>query len=131
MVWSDIPRSADRDATDLPAADRSRTFRRNSGGYLLRHETPPFGGSAHHQFEYADSGKLGYHLSCPPYRVNLRRYPATHHRTQAGITLTQAAHHLDTRPTLISRLERSFYHNHDLATRYQQWINSRQPTCTK
>lgn len=37
-------------------------------------------------------------------------------RTQAGIILTQAAHRLDTEPTLISRLERGLYHNHDLAT---------------
>ena len=54
-----------------------------------------------------------------------------HHRTQAQITLTQAAHRLDTQPTLISRLERGLHHNHQLATRYQQWINTRQPICTK
>ena len=52
-------------------------------------------------------------------------------RTQAQITLTQAAHRLDTQPTLISRLERGLYHNHQLATRYQQWTNTRQPICTK
>ena len=54
-----------------------------------------------------------------------------HHRTQARITLTQAAHRLDTQPTLLSRLEGGLYHNHQLATRYQQWINTRQPICTK
>ena len=54
-----------------------------------------------------------------------------HHRTQARITLTHAAHRLDTQPTLLSRLERGLYHNHQLATRYQQWINTRQPICTK
>ena len=28
-------------------------------------------GSAHHQFKYPDSAKLGYHLECPSKRVNL------------------------------------------------------------
>ena len=71
-----------------------------------------------------------YHLLTDPpptpHGTDLR-----HHRTQARITLTQAAHRLDTQPTLISRLERGLYHNHQLATRYQQWINTRQPICTK
>ena len=61
-----------------------------------------------------------------PHRNNLR-----HHRTQAQITLTYAAHHLDTQPTLISQLERGLHHNHHLATRYQQRLNTRQPTYNK
>ena len=28
MVWSDTPRSSDKEATDLPAASRSSTLRR-------------------------------------------------------------------------------------------------------
>ena len=51
-------------------------------------------------------------------------------RQQEGITITEAAHRLNTQPTLLSRLERGLHHNHQLATRYQQWINTRQPTCT-
>ena len=50
-------------------------------------------------------------------------------RRQARITLTHAAHRLDTQPTVLSQLERGIYHNHHLATRYQQWITTRQPIC--
>ena len=52
-----------------------------------------------------------------------------HHRTQARITLTHAAHRLDTQPTVLSQLERGLHHNHQLATRYQQWLNTQQPIC--
>ena len=43
-------------------------------------------------------------------------------RQQARITLTHAAHRLDTQPTVLSQLERGLHHNHHLATRYQQWL---------
>ena len=51
-------------------------------------------------------------------------------RQQAGVTITQAAQALGTHPARISELERGRNHNHHLATRYQQWINTRQPTYT-
>ena len=50
-------------------------------------------------------------------------------RQQARITLTHAAHRLDTQPTVLSQLERGLSHNHHLATRYQQWLNTHQPIC--
>ena len=70
-----------------------------------------------------------HHLTTnPPPTPNC---PELHNRRQHhGITVTQAAHHLDTQPTLLPRPERGLYHNHQLATRYQHWINTRQPTCT-
>ncbi len=43
-------------------------------------------------------------------------------RHQANIALTTAAQALDTHPSRISALERSTHHNHDLATRYQNWL---------
>ena len=48
-------------------------------------------------------------------------------RQQGGLTITRAAEHLNTHPTLISQLERGHYHNHQLATRYQQFL-TRHPT---
>ena len=45
-------------------------------------------------------------------------------RNAAGITVTTAAAALETRPILISRLERSIHHNHDLAARHQTWLAS-------
>ena len=69
-----------------------------------------------------------YHLLTDPpptpHGTDLR-----HYRTQARITLTQAAHRLDTQPTLLSQLERGLYHNHQLAIRYQHWL-TQQPICT-
>ena len=69
-----------------------------------------------------------YHLLTDPpptpHGTDLR-----HHRTQARITLTHAAHRLDTQPTVLSQLERGLHHNHQLATRYQQWLNTQQPIC--
>ena len=69
-----------------------------------------------------------YHLLTDPpptpHGTDLR-----HRRTQARITLTRAAHHLDTQPTVLSQLERGLHHNHQLATRYQHWL-TQQPICT-
>ena len=47
-------------------------------------------------------------------------------RLNAGLTLTTAAETLGTWPNRLSELERGRRHDHDLATRYQQWLN--QPT---
>ena len=69
-----------------------------------------------------------YHLLTDPpptpHGTDLR-----HHRTQARITLTHTAHRLDTQPTVLSQLERGLSHNHHLATRYQQRLNTQQPIC--
>ena len=69
-----------------------------------------------------------YHLLTDPpptpHGTDLR-----HRRTQARITLTRAAHHLDTQPTVLSQLERGLHHNHQLATQYQHWL-TQQPICT-
>ena len=48
-------------------------------------------------------------------------------RQQANITLTHAAHALQTHTTLLSQLERGRRHNHHLATQYQQWLTSLTP----
>lgn len=48
-------------------------------------------------------------------------------RQQAGITITQAARALKTQPSRISALETGRDHNHQLASRYQNWL-SRHPT---
>jgi len=45
-------------------------------------------------------------------------------RNQARMTLTDAADKLQVHPTLVSLLERGLHHNHQLATRYQQWIDT-------
>ncbi len=62
-----------------------------------------------------------YHLLTDPpptpHGTDLR-----HRRTQARITLANAAHHLDTQPSALSQLERGLHHNHQLATRYQHWL---------
>ena len=69
-----------------------------------------------------------YHLLTDPpptpHRTDLRHRPQ-----QTRITLAHAAHHLDTQPTVLSQLERGLHHNHQLATRYQQWL-TQQPICT-
>ena len=71
VVWSDTPRSADRDATDLPAANRSRALRRKLGGYRYGMRPLPYG-SAHHLSNMTTPEnwgitwppeKLGHHLS--------------------------------------------------------------------
>ena len=48
-------------------------------------------------------------------------------RHQARQTLTDVAQQLQVHPTLISLLERGLHHNHQLATRYQQWLNLNPP----
>ena len=48
-------------------------------------------------------------------------------RQQGGITITQAAQGLRTHPARISELERGLHHNHQLATRYQNWLRTHQP----
>ena len=45
-------------------------------------------------------------------------------REEAGITVTQAARALGTRPVRISELELGRNHNHQLATRYQRWLHT-------
>ena len=48
-------------------------------------------------------------------------------RQKAQITLTHAAQALHTHPNRISELERHQYHNHQLATQYQQWLTAPAP----
>ena len=48
-------------------------------------------------------------------------------RQQGGITLTHAAQELGTHPSRISALEHGRDHNHHLASRYQNWLRTRQP----
>ena len=45
-------------------------------------------------------------------------------RQDAGITVTQAARAIGTRPARISELELGRNHNHHLATRYQRWLRT-------
>ena len=48
-------------------------------------------------------------------------------RQEAGVTITQAAQALGTRPVRISELELGRNHNHQLATRYQRWLRTHHP----
>ena len=47
-------------------------------------------------------------------------------RQKAGITVTQVARALGTRPARISEIELGRNHNHQLATRYQTWLHTHQ-----
>lgn len=47
-------------------------------------------------------------------------------RQNAGVTITEAARTLGINPARISALERGRDHNHHLATRYQNWLRTRQ-----
>ena len=47
-------------------------------------------------------------------------------RQNTRITLAQAATALQTYPTRLSQFERGIYHNHQLATRYHQWLTTHQ-----
>ena len=47
-------------------------------------------------------------------------------RVAAKISLQTAADHLNTWPIRLSRLERGLDHNNNLATRYQNWLNTQQ-----
>ena len=67
-----------------------------------------------------------YHLlTNPPPTPNGALLRTQRHHTQ--ITLTHAATALQTHPNRISQLERSLYHNHHLATQYQQWLTQQNP----
>ena len=48
-------------------------------------------------------------------------------RKNALTTLTHAATALQTYPARLSQLERGIYHNHQLATRYHQWLTTLTP----
>ena len=48
-------------------------------------------------------------------------------RQHAGVTITQVAQALGTRTARISELERGRDHNHQLATRYQNWLRTHEP----
>ena len=67
-----------------------------------------------------------YHLlTNPPPTPNGALLRTQRHQTQ--ITLTHAATALHTHPNRISQLERGLYHNHHLATQYQQWLTQQNP----
>ncbi len=66
-----------------------------------------------------------YHLlTNPPPTPNGAQLRTLRHKTH--ITLTHAAQALHTHPNRISELERGIYHNHQLATHYQQWLTTQQ-----
>ena len=66
-----------------------------------------------------------YHLlTNPPPTPNSAQLRTLRHKTH--ITLTHAAQALHTHPNRISELERGIYHNHQLATQYQQWLTTQQ-----
>ena len=48
-------------------------------------------------------------------------------RQKTRTTLAQAATAVHAHPTRISQLERGLYHNHQLATRYHQWLTTPNP----
>ena len=48
-------------------------------------------------------------------------------RQNTHTTLAQAATAVHAHPTRISQLERGLYHNHQLATRYHQWLTAQNP----
>ena len=61
-------------------------------------------------------------ITNPPPTPNCARLRTR--RQRAGITLTQAARALGTHPTRISALELGRDHNHQRATRYQDWLRT-------
>ena len=65
-------------------------------------------------------------LTNPPPTPNCARL--RNQRQQGGITITQAAQALRTHTARISQLERGLHHNHQLATRYHNWLRTRAPT---
>ena len=64
-------------------------------------------------------------LTNPPPTPNCARL--RRRRQHANITITQAAHQIGTHPSRISALEHGREHNHQLATRYQNWLHTHQP----
>ena len=61
-------------------------------------------------------------LTNPPPTPNCARLRTQ--RQDAGITVTQAAQAIGTRPARISEIELGRNHNHQLATRYQTWLRT-------
>ena len=61
-------------------------------------------------------------ITNPPPTPNCARLRSR--RLQAGITITQAAQALRTHPSRISALELGRDHNHQRATRYQDWLRT-------
>ena len=66
-------------------------------------------------------------LTNPPPTPNCAKLRSE--RRQAGITVTEAARAIRTHPSRISALELGRDHNHQLATRYHNWL-TQQPICT-
>ena len=64
-------------------------------------------------------------LTNPPPTPNGARLRAR--RLNAGVTITQAAQAIGTHTARISELELGRDHNHQLATRYQRWLRTREP----
>ena len=65
-------------------------------------------------------------ITNPPATPNCARLRSR--RQQRGITVTEAARTLGTYPSRISALELGRDHNHQLATRYQRWLRTSEPT---
>jgi len=61
-------------------------------------------------------------ITNPPPTPNCARLRSR--RQEAGITVTQAAKALRTRPARISEIELGRNHNHQLATQYQAWLRT-------
>ena len=74
---------------------------------------------------------LKRHIAREIYRLITDPHPTPNcarlrsHRLQASITITQAAQALRTHPSRISALELGRDHNHQRATRYQNWLRTR------
>ncbi len=64
-------------------------------------------------------------LTDPPPTPNCAKLRSR--RQQSGITVTEAARTLGTYPSRISALELGRDHNHQLATRYQRWLQTHEP----
>ena len=64
-------------------------------------------------------------LTNPPPTPNCARLRSR--RRDAGITITQAAQAIGTHTARISELELGRNHNHQLATKYQTWLRTREP----
>ncbi len=68
------------------------------------------------------AGEIHRPLTNPPPTPDYARLRTR--REDAGVTVTQAARALGTHPTRISALELGRDHNHQLATRYQDWLRT-------
>ena len=64
-------------------------------------------------------------LTNPPQTPNGAHLRCLRQNTQTS--LAQAATAVHAHPTRISQLERGLYHNHQLATRYHQWLTATKP----